>query len=63
MPRLFLFTLVFFSYAGSLFAAMVDFIIQPSGTIGNKPPIGILSNMISYAIGIAAILGVIGITW
>lgn len=46
-------------------AAVVDLVtgaIQPYGVI-TDPPLDIVSNIIAYSIGIAAILWVIGITW
>jgi Type IV secretion system pilin len=46
-------------------AAVVDLVtsaVQPYGVIA-KPPLDIVSNIIAYSIGIAAILWVIGITW
>lgn len=36
--------------------------VTPAGA-GGDYGINLLSNMIAYAIGIAAVLGVIGITW
>lgn len=35
---------------------------QPAGTV-SVDPVSIMTNIISYSIGIAAVLGVIGITW
>lgn len=44
-------------------AAMVDPIQQPDGTLQLTSPSEFIATIIKYAIGIAGILGVIGITW
>lgn len=61
MIRFFLAFLIFLS--SPAFLSAVGYIQQPSGTISADTPSTLIASLIAYAIGIAAILGVIGVTW
>jgi hypothetical protein len=58
-----LFFLILATFAPLLHAALIDPIQQPDKTITLTTPSEFIATIIKYAIGIAGILGVIGMTW
>jgi hypothetical protein len=61
MIRTFLFFILLLS---ARWTSAVGYIEQPRGTVGvTGNPSSLVASIITYAIGLAAILGVIGITW
>ena len=58
-----IFFIIFAGFTEILHAAIVDTIQQPRGTIELNSPSELIATIIQYAIGIAGILWVIGITW
>jgi hypothetical protein len=59
----FLFILGFSSITSVALAGVGWVIARPDGVINVTSPVSLTAGIITYAIGIAAVLGVIGITW